>query len=80
MRTFFQYCCFSVLSLPVSGWAADAANREGGGGMILVYLFLATCGLIILLQMLPVLAMLFALVKGIFGKRQAAKTVPVKHR
>ncbi len=80
MKNLFQYGCCVVLSLPITSLAAETAKRESGGSMLLVYLFLGVCGLIILLQLLPVIAMFFALIKGIFGKRQEAKTVPVKHR
>jgi len=34
----------------------------------------------VLLQLLPVLAMFFGIVRGLFSKRQEAKPVPVKHR
>ena len=79
MNTLLRYACSVVLLFPAYSWAAEAGQREGSG-MVLVYLFLAACGLIVLLQLLPVLAMVFALIKGIFGKRQETKTVPVKHR
>ena len=80
MKILGPYACYILLSLPVTSLAAETANRDSSGSMFLVYLFLAGCGLIILLQLLPVLAMFFALVKGIFSKRQQTKTVPVKHR
>ncbi len=40
--------------------------------MTLVYLFLGVCGLIIFLQLIPVFALGFCLVKGVFGHKDAA--------
>jgi hypothetical protein len=60
---------------------AQAGAREDNS-MVLTYLFLGTCALIILLQFAPLMAMVFGIVKGIFGKKTQAeaKTVPVKTR
>lgn len=60
---------------------AQSGAREDNS-MVLTYLFLGTCALIILLQFVPLMAMVFGIVKGIFGKRtqEEAKTVPVKTR
>ncbi len=79
MKRLVQLGISSALLLPVTGMAAEAAEREDGS-MVLVYLFLATCGLIVLLQLLPVLAMVFGIVRGLFSKRRVPKPVPVKHR
>lgn len=60
---------------------AQTGAREDNS-MVLTYLFLGTCALIILLQFAPLMAMVFGIVKGIFGKKtqEEAKTVPVKTR
>lgn len=79
MKRLVQLGISAVLLSPLAGFSAEAAEREDGS-MVLVYLFLATCGLIVLLQLLPVLAMFFGIVRGLFSKRQEAKPVPVKHR
>lgn len=60
---------------------AQAGAREDNS-MVLTYLFLGTCALIILLQFVPLMAMVFGIVKGIFGKKteEEAKPAPVKVR
>ncbi|MFO7813003.1 MAG: hypothetical protein R6V21_08550 [Pelovirga sp.] len=60
---------------------AQAGAREDNS-MVLTYLFLGTCALIILLQFAPLMAMVFGMIKGVFGKKTQAeaKTVPVKTR
>lgn len=79
MKPCVRYACVVLLLFPAMSLAAEAGNRTGDG-MVLVYLFLATCGLIVLLQLLPALAIIFALFKGAFGKRQETKPVSVKQR
>ncbi len=58
---------------------AQAGAREDNS-MLLTYLFLGTCALIIMLQFVPVFAMVFGILKGIFGKKtsEEAKTAPAK--
>lgn len=64
---------------------AQSGAREDNS-MLLTYLFLGTCALIILLQFVPILAMTFGILKGIFGKKtseevsQEVKTAPAKIR
>ncbi len=59
---------------------AEAGAREDNS-MMLVYLFLATCGLIIFLQLIPVFTMIYGLIKGIFGKKtEEVKPATVKYR
>jgi predicted membrane channel-forming protein YqfA (hemolysin III family) len=52
------------------------AIAETGGrtdnSMTLVYLFLGVCGLIIFLQLIPVLALGFGILKGLFSHKEAA--------
>ena len=55
-----------VLSSPVL--AANGAREDSSN--VLVWAFLGICGLIIFLQMVPVLTMAFGLVKGIFGEKK----------
>jgi len=75
-----------ALSLILSLFTIVPAFAQAGGrednSMVLTYLFLGTCALIILLQFAPLMAMVFGIVKGIFGKKpqEEAKTVPVKTR
>lgn len=57
---------------------AETGAREDNS-MTLVYLFLGVCGLIIFLQLIPVFALGFGIIKGIFGHREKdAKPLPVK--
>ena len=49
---------------------AATVTREDSSSL-LVWAFLGICGLIILLQMVPVLSMAYGLLKGVFGSRQA---------
>ncbi len=63
----------AFLSTIVPAFAATGAREDNS--MTLVYLFLGVCGLIIFLQLIPVFALGFGMVKGIFGhKEEAAKT------
>lgn len=65
-----------VCATPV--WAEVGARQDNS--MVLVYLFLATCGLIILLQLIPVFTLVYGILKGVFSKRETAETAPVKSR
>ncbi len=58
---------------------AEVSGREDSS-MTLVYLFLGVCGLIIFLQLIPVFALGFGIVKGLFSRKEEAKEVPVRHR
>lgn len=55
-----------VLSSPV---LAQTGAREDSSN-VLVWAFLGICGLIIFLQMVPVLSMAYGIVKGVFGKKE----------
>ena len=48
-----------------------AASTREDSSNALVWAFLGICGLIIFLQMVPVLSMAYGLVKGIFGKKDS---------
>lgn len=59
---------------------AEAGAREDNS-MMLVYLFLATCGLIIFLQLIPVFTLLYGILRGVFSRKQdEVKPAPVKYR
>lgn len=77
-----QPIIYTILCLICAAPAwAEAGSREDNS-MVLVYLFLATCGLIIMLQLIPVFTLLYGMIKGVFNKREDAQTetVPAKHR
>lgn len=57
----------AILSTPV---LAETGAREDSSN-VLVWAFLGICGLIIFLQMVPVLTMGYGIVKGVFGKKEA---------
>ncbi|MEA3362320.1 MAG: hypothetical protein U9Q61_03515 [Thermodesulfobacteriota bacterium] len=56
---------------------AETGAREDNS-MMLVYLFLGICGLIIFLQLIPVFALGFGIIKGFFGGKKKA-TKPLTH-
>ena len=61
--------------------AETGARTRTDNSMTLVYLFLGVCGLIIFLQLIPVFALGFGIIKGIFsGKETDIEPVAVKHR
>lgn len=63
----------AFLSTIVPAFAATGAREDNS--MTLVYLFLGVCGLIIFLQLIPVFALGFGMIKGFFShKESAAKT------
>lgn len=67
------------LSLALPVFAENGAREDNS--MVLVYLFLATCGLIIFLQLIPVFTLLYGMLKGAFGKKdEEAKPATVKYR
>ena len=59
-----------LLTTVIPAFAETAARTDNS--MTLVYLFLGVCGLIIFLQLIPVLALGFGMVKGFFGHKEAA--------
>jgi TctA family transporter len=68
---------FAITAVP----ALAETGQRTDNSMTLVYLFLGVCGLIIFLQLIPVFALAFGIIKGVFsGKEADAKPVPVKHR
>lgn len=77
MQSGFSATAFLLTTIPAM---AETGTRTDNS-MTLVYLFLGVCGLIIFLQLIPVFALGFGIMKGIFsGKEDEAKPVAVKHR
>lgn len=74
--------CFPVMAMLLAAFPAFAeTGARTDNSMTLVYLFLGVCGLIIFLQLIPVFAMGFGIIKGIFGEQKASgKPVVVKNR
>jgi len=58
----------AFLSTIVPAFAATGVREDNS--MTLVYLFLGVCGLIIFLQLIPVFALGFGMVKGLFGHKK----------
>ena len=57
-----------LLSTVLPAFAAAGAREDNS--MTLVYLFLGVCGLIIFLQLIPVFALGYGLLKGVFGQKK----------
>ena len=57
-----------LLSTVLPAFAATGAREDNS--MTLVYLFLGVCGLIIFLQLIPVFALGYGMVKGIFSQKK----------
>lgn len=73
----FSMSLVAGTALPVF---AQTGAREDNS-MLLTYLFLGTCALIIFLQLVPVFAMAFGIIRGLFSKKaDEAKPAPVKIR
>ena len=66
MKTLFTTLFLALMSTPA--FAIDRVDNS----MTLVYGFLGMCGLIIFLQILPVLAIGYGIVKGLFGNAHQA--------
>lgn len=64
------------LSTLVPAFAATGAREDNS--MMLVYLFLGICGLIIFLQLIPVFALGFGIIKGFFSGKEK-ETKPLTH-
>ena len=57
-----------LLSSVIPAFAATGAREDNS--MTLVYLFLGVCGLIIFLQLIPVFALGYGIVKGVFSRKE----------
>ena len=81
MKKIIQNTLFVLLLFvsSVPAFAEEVAREDNS--MMLVYVFLATCGLIIFLQLIPVFTLVYGLIKGIFSKKEEeVKPAPVKYR
>ncbi len=56
----------------VMGAIASTGIREDNS-MVLVYCFLAVCGTIIFLQIVPLLVIGYGMIKAVFGKREVSQ-------
>ena len=65
-RSGFMGALAVVAATPV--FAASAAREDNS--MLLVYLFLGVCGLIIILQLLPVFSLGIGMVKSFFSHKE----------
>ena len=66
MKTFILSIITTLIASPVF----SAVSERSDDGMTLVYLFLGLCGLIIFLQLIPVFALGFGIVKSVFTKNE----------
>ncbi|MEA3545079.1 MAG: hypothetical protein U9R69_07665 [Thermodesulfobacteriota bacterium] len=57
-----------LLSTVLPAFAATGVREDNS--MTLVYLFLGVCGLIIFLQLIPVFALGYGIVKGVFSRKE----------
>ncbi len=81
MKKITQITLSGIVLLATALPALAETGARTDNSMTLVYLFLGVCGLIIFLQLIPVFALGFGILKGIFsGKENEAKPVPVRHR
>ena len=78
MKKLVQYSLPGIVFLAsVIPALAEAGAREDNS-MTLVYLFLGVCGLIIFLQLIPVFALGFGIIKGLFSGNKK-ETKPLVH-
>ena len=81
MKKITQIALSGILLLSTVIPALAETGGRTDNSMTLVYLFLGVCGLIIFLQLIPVFALGFGIIRGILsGKEASAKPVAVKHR
>ena len=58
--------------LGVAPGAFAAATASGDGSQVAIYIFLGMCAMIIVVQLFPMLFMLYGLFKGLTGRKEAA--------
>ena len=56
--------------LGAAPFALAATTTSGDGSQLAIYIFLGMCALIIVVQLFPMLFMLYGLVKGLVGKKE----------
>lgn len=80
MKKLFRSLFMSLIGVSAAFPALAAAGAREDNSMVLVYFFLAVCGLIIFLQLIPVMTLVYSIIKGIFSKKEEeTKTAPVKY-
>ncbi|MDX2481282.1 MAG: hypothetical protein QNK24_13230 [Desulfuromusa sp.] len=78
MKKIAQYSLPGIVFLSTIVPALAESGAREDNSMMLVYLFLGVCGLIIFLQLIPVFALGFGIIKGFFaGTKKDAK--PLTH-
>ncbi len=81
MKKLAQHSLATIMFFATIAPALAETSAREDNSMVLVYLFLAVCGLIIFLQLIPVFVLGFGIIKGAFGhKVEEVKPIPVKHR
>lgn len=74
MKKITQIALSGIILLSTIMPAFAAAGERTDNSMTLVYVFLGVCGLIIFLQLLPVFALGFGILKGMFGHKETHAT------
>jgi predicted membrane channel-forming protein YqfA (hemolysin III family) len=72
MKKITQIVLSGIVLLATAMPALAETSPRTDNSMTLVYLFLGVCGLIIFLQLIPVLALGIGMIKGFFGHKEAA--------
>ena len=70
MKKLTQLGLSAIVLLSTVRPAFAAAGAREDNSMTLVYLFLGVCGLIIFLQLIPVFALGYGIVKGVFSRKE----------
>ena len=78
MKKIVQYSLSGIVFLSTIVPALAETGAREDNSMMLVYLFLGVCGLIIFLQLIPVFALGFGIIKGFFSGKEK-DTKPLKH-
>jgi predicted membrane channel-forming protein YqfA (hemolysin III family) len=74
MKKITQITLSTIALLATALPALAETGARTDNSMTLVYLFLGVCGLIIFLQLIPVFALGFGILKGLFGHKEAPAT------
>jgi hypothetical protein len=69
MKTKTMMAIGSLLLTALPVWAETGAREDGSN--VLIWAFLGICGLIIFLQMVPVLTLAYGLIKGLFSEKKS---------
>ena len=71
MKKITQTALSAIVLLTTAMPALAETGARTDNSMTLVYLFLGVCGLIIFLQLIPVFALGFGILKGLFGHKES---------